>query len=80
MLINILIALLFVLLPSLIVLRSTINDFLKTNKMAERGIYHWYLYTTEIALKELKAKALNENTNKSLKFWLKVLQDWALAR
>jgi hypothetical protein len=25
-------------------------------------------------------KELNENTNKSTKFWLKVLQDWALAR
>jgi hypothetical protein len=26
------------------------------------------------------AKELNENTNKSTKFWLKVWQDWALAR
>jgi hypothetical protein len=25
-------------------------------------------------------KELNENTNKSTKFWLKVWQDWALAR
>jgi hypothetical protein len=25
-------------------------------------------------------KELNGNTNKSIKFWLKVLQDWALAR
>jgi hypothetical protein len=25
-------------------------------------------------------KGLNENTNKSTKFWLKVWQDWALAR
>jgi hypothetical protein len=25
-------------------------------------------------------KVLNENTNKSTKFWLKVWQDWALAR
>jgi hypothetical protein len=25
-------------------------------------------------------KELTENTNKSTKFWLKVLQDWALAR
>jgi hypothetical protein len=25
-------------------------------------------------------KYLNENTNKSTKFWLKVWQDWALAR
>jgi hypothetical protein len=25
-------------------------------------------------------KELNENTNKSTKFWLKVRQDWALAR
>jgi hypothetical protein len=43
--------------------------------MAER-----YLNTNEIALEELKAKELNENTNKSSKFWLKVWQDWALAR
>jgi predicted transcriptional regulator YdeE len=26
------------------------------------------------------AKELNENTNKITKFWLKVWQDWALAR
>jgi hypothetical protein len=26
------------------------------------------------------AKELNENTNKSTKFWLKVWQDWVLAR
>jgi hypothetical protein len=26
------------------------------------------------------AKELNENTNKSTKFWLKVWQDWALPR
>jgi hypothetical protein len=25
-------------------------------------------------------KELNENTNKIIKFWLKVWQDWALAR
>jgi hypothetical protein len=25
-------------------------------------------------------KELNENTNKSTKFWLKIWQDWALAR
>jgi hypothetical protein len=25
-------------------------------------------------------KELNENTNKSTKFWLKVWQDWAFAR
>jgi hypothetical protein len=43
--------------------------------MAER-----YLNTNEIALEELKAKELNKNTNKSTKFWLKVWQDWALAR
>ena len=28
----------------------------------------------------LLTKELNENTNKSTKFWLKVWQDWALAR
>jgi hypothetical protein len=49
---------------------STINDFSKTNKIAER-----YLNTNEIALEELKAKELNENTNKSTQFWLKVWQD-----
>jgi hypothetical protein len=43
--------------------------------MAER-----YLDSNKIALEELKAKELNENTNKSTKFWLKVWQDWALAR
>jgi hypothetical protein len=43
--------------------------------MAER-----YLNTSEIALEELKAKELNENTNKSTKFWLKVWQEWDLAR
>jgi hypothetical protein len=43
--------------------------------MAER-----YLNTKEIALQELKAKELNESRNKSTKFWLKILQDWALAR
>ena len=31
-----------------------------------------YLNTNEIALVELKAKAINENTNKSTKFWLEV--------
>jgi hypothetical protein len=31
-------------------------------------------------IEELKAKELNENTNKRTKFWLKVWQDWALAR
>jgi hypothetical protein len=31
-------------------------------------------------LEELKAKELNENTNKSTKLWLKVCQDWALVR
>jgi hypothetical protein len=25
-------------------------------------------------------KELNENTNKSIKFWLNVLQDWTLVR
>jgi hypothetical protein len=39
--------------------------------MAER-----YLNTNEIVLEELKAKELNENTNKSTKFWLKVCQDF----
>jgi hypothetical protein len=34
----------------------------------------------EIALDELKAEELNENTNKSSKFWLNAWQDWALAR
>jgi hypothetical protein len=43
--------------------------------MAER-----YLNTNEIVLEELKAKEVNINTNKSTKFWLKVWQDWALAR
>jgi hypothetical protein len=38
--------------------------------MAER-----YFNTNEIALEELKAKELHENTNKSTKFWLKVWQD-----
>ena len=52
-----------------------INDFLKTNKMAER-----YLNTNEIAVEELKAKELNEHTNKSTKFWLNIWQDWALVR
>ena len=47
----------------------------KTIKMAER-----YLSTNKIALEKLKAKELNENTNKSVKFWLKVWQGWALAR
>ena len=37
-----------------------------------------YLNTKEIALQELKAKELNESRN--TKFWLKILQDWALAR
>ena len=43
--------------------------------MAER-----YLNTNEIALEELKAKELNENTNKSTKFWLKSGRTWTLAR
>ena len=47
--------------------------FPKTNKMVER-----YLNTNEIALEE--AKELNEHTNKSIKFWLKMWQEWALAR
>jgi hypothetical protein len=34
---------------------------------------------TKAALFSL-TKELNENTNKSTKFWLKVWQDWALAR
>jgi hypothetical protein len=33
-----------------------------------------------LCLEELKAKAINENTKKSTTFWLKVWQDWALAR
>ena len=40
---------------------STINDFVKTNKMAES-----HLNTKEIAPEELKAL-----TNKSTKFWFK---------
>jgi hypothetical protein len=48
---------------------QTITDFPKTNKMAER-----YLNTNEIDIVELKAKGLNETTNKSTEFWLKVLQ------
>ena len=54
---------------------STINDFPKTKKMAER-----YLHTNSVELEALKAKANNENTNKSTKYWLKVWQDWALVR
>ena len=54
---------------------STINDFPKTNKMAER-----YLHTNSVELEALKAKANNENTNKSTKYWLNVWQDWALVR
>jgi hypothetical protein len=37
-----------------------------------------YLNTDEIAIEELKEKYLNENKNKSTKFWLKVRQDWAI--
>jgi hypothetical protein len=29
---------------------------------------------------EIAVEELDENTNKSTKFWLKVWQDWALAR
>ena len=29
---------------------------------------------------EIAVEELDENTNKSYKFWLKVWQDWALAR
>ena len=36
------------------------------------------LNTNSIDLEELKAKANNESTNKSTKYWLKVWQDWAL--
>jgi hypothetical protein len=32
------------------------------------------------AQKNKRTKELNENTNKSTKFWLKIWQDWALAR
>jgi hypothetical protein len=47
----------------------------------------WYT-VHEIAANKIRTKApnfaltkeLNENTNKSTKFWLKVWQDWALAR
>ena len=55
------------------------TDFSKTNKMAETRAER-YLNTNEIALKGLKPKELNKNTNKSTKFWLLVCQDWALAR
>jgi hypothetical protein len=48
---------------STIIYCSTINDFPKTKKIAER-----YINTNEIALEELKAKELNENTNKGTKF------------
>ena len=41
--------------------------------MAER-----YLNTNEIALEELKAKV--KIRTKRIKFWLKVWQDWVLAR
>ena len=52
-------------------------DFAKTNKTADR-----YLNANSIDLEKLliKAKANNENTNKSTRSWLKVWQDWALAR
>ena len=43
--------------------------------MAER-----YLHTNSVELEALKAKANNENTNKSTKYWWKVWQDWALVR
>ena len=39
-----------------------------------------YLNTNSIDLEKLKARANNENTNKSTKSWLKVRQDWALER
>jgi hypothetical protein len=43
------------------------TDFSKTNKMAETRAER-YLNTNEIALKGLKPKELNKNTNKSTKF------------
>ena len=46
---------------------STINDFTKTNKMAER-----YLNANEIALEELKAKWLNEDKNNVIFFKLEI--------
>ena len=35
-----------------------------------------YLSAKETVLEKLKAKALNENPNKNIKFWLKLCQDW----
>ena len=53
--------------------------FPKQTKRRERYL-NTSLNINEIALEELKTKELNENTNKSTKFWLKFCQDWALAR
>ena len=49
--------------------------FPKQTKMSEI-----YLNAKETTLEKLKAKALNENPNKSIKFWLKLCQDWVLAK
>jgi hypothetical protein len=60
-----------------------------TNKMAER--YFEHKCEMELPLRnnmKIRTKAthfaltkeLNENTNKSTKFWLKVWQDWAFVR
>ena len=38
------------------------------------------LHRNSVDLEALKAKANNENTNKSTKYWWKVWQDWALVR
>ena len=68
---------------------STINDFPKTNKMAERFFKHKCEIKLSLrnqmkirtkAPKLALTKELNENTNKSTKFRLNVWQDWTLVR
>jgi hypothetical protein len=56
------------------------KDILNTNVKRNwpRGT-RWKYKQTETPNFAL-TKELNENTNKSTKFWLKVWQDWALAR
>jgi hypothetical protein len=44
--------------------------------MAER----YFKHKRELKLLGNSQEELDENTNKSTKFWLKVWQDWALAR
>ena len=57
-----------------------VERYLNTNYIALEDFPLNKISGCKEAIEEIKAKELNKNTNKSTKFWLKVWQNWALAR